>query len=257
MTEFRSTRAGGFTLIELVIVIVLLGILASVTAIILQTPVSMFQAQERRAALTAEADLILTRMTRELRMALPNSVRVSSDGRSLEFIPVRGGGRYRALDTSQPITSLEVFGTTDTFDVGDFLTIFNASSQSGSSANAYVGLNRATITGIAGNTISFASHRFRHASRGAQRFHVIPATGPVTYYCRGGVLRRHDGYGFQAAQPIFISEGVRMSTRIEDCQFRYDSGGLVRNGVVTLRVTLEDAGERISLLHQAQVVNAP
>ena len=102
-----SYRQNGFTLIELIMVIVITGILAGIVAIFIKTPVDQYLAIARRAAITDIADTAMRRMGRDIRTAVPNSVRLmtSSTSTYLEFLPTGvtvngvfqgGGGRYRA-----------------------------------------------------------------------------------------------------------------------------------------------------------------
>lgn len=264
----------GFTLVELVIVIIILGILGGLTMGILLQPFRAFQDQARRAALVAEADLALTRMVRELRMALPNSVRIAGGGSYLEFIPTSDGGRYRALpDPADPGTDpLDFVSADSSFDVlgglasgasaGDQLVIYNATAT-GPAANAYLaapGNNRATIASYSGGKITLSAPKlFPFPSLDAQRFDVVPPSGPVSYFCAGGQLRRVTGYGFTTNQSTSYgsADGALLADGVSLCQFSYQPGDHVRNGLVTLRLGLSADGESINLLYQAQVVNAP
>jgi|SRR6266850_6466354 len=87
----------GLTLIELVLAMVLVGIIVAGTAYFFY-PVTQSVDLAGRAALTDIADNALQRIAREVRLALPNSVRRTTSGSSsfLEFLPVRTAGRYRA-----------------------------------------------------------------------------------------------------------------------------------------------------------------
>jgi MSHA biogenesis protein MshO len=76
----HQTKMTGFTLIELVMVIVLIGALASVASVFIAGPVGGFIDTNRRAELTDIAATALQRMSREIHHALPNSVRVSNNG---------------------------------------------------------------------------------------------------------------------------------------------------------------------------------
>lgn len=100
----------GFSLIELIVVIVLTGIIASILGQVLSRPIEGFVDLSNRAALVDTAELALRRMSREIRLALPNSVRIT-DGTSqnlstctaagatscaVEILRTADGGRYRA-----------------------------------------------------------------------------------------------------------------------------------------------------------------
>ena len=85
----------GFTLIELILVIVLIGILSVVATVFILPPFQAAADIERRATLVDAADLAVNRITREVRNALPNSLRVSAN--QIEFISTVTSGRYRRL----------------------------------------------------------------------------------------------------------------------------------------------------------------
>ena len=88
----------GFTLIEMIVVMTVSAILAAVIGLNISRPIQGFIDTARRAALVDAADLAASRVTREARLALPNSVRVTGGGTAVEFLRTRTGGRYRALD---------------------------------------------------------------------------------------------------------------------------------------------------------------
>ncbi|MGR8918533.1 MAG: type II secretion system protein [Gammaproteobacteria bacterium] len=113
----HSRKPLGFTLIELIVVIVLAGIIAGFIAQNISRPILGFIDTTRRAALVDAGDTAITRMVREARLALPNSIRISG-GVALEFLRTRTGGRYRArIDPGMASDELD-FTTTDTsFDV--------------------------------------------------------------------------------------------------------------------------------------------
>jgi MSHA biogenesis protein MshO len=94
MQAVRS-RAG-FTLFEMIVTIVLLGIVAATLAGFIFPAVRAHQAQTQRAALVDEGDNALRRMTRDVRISLPNSLRITNTGSgfALEMVPTADGGRY-------------------------------------------------------------------------------------------------------------------------------------------------------------------
>lgn len=107
----------GFTIIELVVVIVLGGVLAALGAHNIAAPIQGFVDSARRAALVDAGETALNRITREVRLALPNSVRIDGT-QALEFLRTRSGGRYRAqLDPGAPSDELDFTLASDSFDV--------------------------------------------------------------------------------------------------------------------------------------------
>jgi len=87
----------GFTLIELITVIVILSILASIGTGFVVSATESYQRTQTRALLTNTARQALERMTRQLRIALPYSVRLiltTTNDKCVEFMPIAAGGYY-------------------------------------------------------------------------------------------------------------------------------------------------------------------
>jgi MSHA biogenesis protein MshO len=89
-------RQRGVTLIELVMVIALAGAVAVMISSALSRPLEGFVAQNRRAELVDLAAGALNRMARDIRLAVPNSVRVNAANNAIEMFNVLDAGRYRA-----------------------------------------------------------------------------------------------------------------------------------------------------------------
>lgn len=276
-------RNHGFTLIEMVVVIVLTGIIASMVAVFIRLPVQGYVDTARRAELSDEADTALRRMGRDLRLALPNSVRVDS-GTTVEFLLTRTGGRYRAeadnagagdtLDfaiSNDP--SFDQFGpfaagAGQTITAGDKVVVYNLGI---SGANAYAGENLANISGTSAgvlpneNKISFSftspTQKFPFESPGS-RFQVVE--GPVSYVCAGGVLRRYWGYAIQPTQPtaaalstLASAQNALLATDVLNCAIEYVPGVTARSGLVAMTLELSRGGESVRLYHEVHVTNVP
>src|SRR6266581_3973555 len=92
--------ARGFTLVEMVVAIVLTSIIVAAT-IYFVYPVRQAADLSTRAELTDIADNALQRIGRDVRLGLPNSVRVTTSGSSgfVEFLALRTAGRYRTASS--------------------------------------------------------------------------------------------------------------------------------------------------------------
>jgi len=93
----RATRQQGFTLVEVIVVALILGIMASFLALVVIQPFRAADDITQRARLTDQLDLVMNQIQREVRTAVPNSVRVDSTNQAVEFVPSITGGRYRRL----------------------------------------------------------------------------------------------------------------------------------------------------------------
>ena len=145
--------------------IVITGIIAGMVAVFIRSPVEGYMDAARRAELTDIADTAVRRMARDIRLALPNSVRNPSDGSDscIEFMPTKIGARYRAApDGATGLGDpLEFSALDDKFDMlwsnaalpadsqiaaGDVVVVYNDGSASG---NAYTGSNAIQVASVA------------------------------------------------------------------------------------------------------------
>ncbi len=279
ITNHGLSRARGVTLVEMIVVIAITGIVAAVVAVFIKRPVEGYVDAARRAELTDIADTALRRITRDLRTALPNSIRVTTVGSIvyLEYLQTSGGGRYRSevdsaglgdpLLFTGPDSTFDVIGPLPAFTGGESIVIYNLTSDPAvATANAYIGDNRAAGSG-AGSTITLSpapASPFPFPSPG-KRFQVVQY--PVTYVCSpdlvtpaNGLLRRHWNYAIAAAQPTPPGGGssALLATHVTGCNFTYTTGGATeRLGVVALTLQITQSDESVRLFQQAHVSNVP
>lgn len=95
----------GFTLIELVAVIIILGIMATATTQYIIFGTQIYVESTERQRVLSQSRFFIDRLKRELKTALPYSVRVSASNRCIEFVPITESGVYRtdASATLPPI----------------------------------------------------------------------------------------------------------------------------------------------------------
>src|SRR5471030_2062526 len=100
----RLLAARGFTLVEVIIVMVIVGIIAGAMVLFIRLPVQNYVDSVGRADAVDEADTAIRRVSRELHQALPNSFRTDI-ANTIEFIPSTAGGEYLSdqdVDSSDP-----------------------------------------------------------------------------------------------------------------------------------------------------------
>jgi MSHA biogenesis protein MshO len=289
--QFKLNRRG-FTLIEMIIVILIISILSSVIFTVMRGPILQFIQVEQRANLVDIAETALLRMTREIRLALPNSIRLS-DGSAisncdisvnmvcaLELLRTLDGGRYRSkganrLKFNKQSDTFEYFGTLfnlASIDVGgtgqsdcysanasvDCMVVYNT-GQSG--ANAYNYDNLAAITAKTASTLSFnlsPVSKFPYESP-RQRFYVVDT--PISFVCSGAEINRYFDHLIEITQqaPPTTGTGNLLINNVSACTMDYDPGTSTRGGLVTIGITVRDdnLGQEVSLLQQAHVDNQP
>lgn len=277
-------------MVELVVVITLLGILAAGTTVFLRHTVGGYLDTARRDQLASTARIAVERIARELRNAVPNSVRASGDGRCIEFMPLAGAGIYQDRDviyTAGGISSapLPVTGHTaaaaSSFDALDLeftpasgtayrVLVYplnadeaytdTAPGGSGASLPYQDAVTAANVSRIRfGDTYSMP----RHSPQ--RRFHIT--AGPVSFCVTAGQLLRYGEYALSAAQPApggfgvsgrLMAENIRLSDAGSPVRvFSVTPQSLTRNAIVKIDMRVSDANEWVRLDHEVQLRNAP
>ena len=282
----RPIRQRGFTLVELVTVIVLLGVIAGVLVPFIISAMQAYLGAKARATLVGEGRLALERLAREVRHAVPNSISVLSGGTGIEFVRARAGGRYVArfdnygtafanttlrFRRNANMSGLYVIGNALAFSANDVLVIGNTSPADLMSGNPGPAVALASIANTnpaawpagdgtgAGQILTFAAnHRFLVESPGR---HYTIADNTVEVGQTGATLRWHTASGltdydggvdWSASDPTLV-DGVSAVT------FTYAPGTPQASGVLRIDLSLGDAasGESIRLYHEVHVRNTP
>lgn len=219
----------GFTLVELVMVIALAGLVVVMISTVLSRPMEAFIDQSRRAELVDIAANALQRMSRDVRLAVPNSLRVSADGQAVELLLIHSAARYRpnrigeqrlrlsadAAGSCGSTTQNELCNSfqvlDETFDPAGarWLVLYNTGAEIGSTpqpgSNVWAPANPGVITptGTTFSRLSAApageshiavdnlpSGGFRFAFASPQH-RLYLAEAVVGYRCQGGQLLRY------------------------------------------------------------------
>lgn len=124
----------GFTLIELVTVIIVLGVVSVGISGFIRTGVEIYTDSTDRDQLLGDSRFVVERINREIRMAVPNSVRVVTNSlnsiQCVEFVPSEWVSFYTSLsvlpDTSTNATVVEWGNNPGGFvwQAGDFAIVY-------------------------------------------------------------------------------------------------------------------------------------
>jgi MSHA biogenesis protein MshO len=263
------SHAQGFTLIELIVVIVLLGIIALTTTQFIVSSVSGFADQNRRESIATASRVAMDRLVRELRNALPNSVR--TNGSCLEYIPVEEATQYFDAPFSAASSSLSMVPFSSTPEITQNQTraaiypistsaVYNTGSPSVISPT--ISSSAASLVGAAAVTLNFnASHQFASASPQSRLFMVAP---PVSWCFVGDRLYRYSGYNRASTQPTPASlpstepnRGLMAYPVTAGTPFRLSDATLTRNALVIIEYQAVLEGESLLIQQEVQVRNAP
>ena len=287
MTGRPSNPRRGFTLVELIVTLVLFGLMAATLVVFLRPAVDSWLAVRTRSALASDADHALRRMLRDVRAAVPNSIRTPGT-QCFELVPTGGGGRYRmaadaatagsaAADPQATTTQFDVFNTLLPLPaVGDWVVVDNQNP-----GDVYSGANRSAITALATPAAAHGRHRLTinalqfPLGYDGGRFAWVPDSQKAVFYvCSGasstldgngnapGVLYRLKNYGFNASAPAScpaVAGADVLATGVRSCRFLYNAnqGATQQSGFVSLQIELTRNSETASLVMGAHVANQP
>jgi len=280
-------RQQGFTLVELIIVIVLTGIIGGVLTMMVVPAIQSYLAVSQRATLTNLADTALRTVAVDVRRAVPNSLRLG-DAQCLELVPTIDGGRFRsAPDAERP--GAAYINEAEPGDAFDVLTPFTGAPEAGdvivvgnrSQNDIYGQTNVAVVTGIGappdpklGQARVQLDRQFQipQGYDGA-RFSVVAAERQiVTYRCTAGLdaktgsgsgtLVRLNGDSLGAAPacngPVPAGAAL-VASHVESCNFVFyaNAGATQDSGFVQMQLTLTNKGQSVPLTVGAHVSNVP
>jgi MSHA biogenesis protein MshO len=283
MSSCAGLKQKGFTLIELVAVIVIVGVLAiaSVQFIAFGTQIYV-EANDRQLTLS-KSRFAIERMTREIRGAIPNSVRISSSKRCIEFTPIKASGAYR--DDSEAVaapispdsgTEMEVVGWLGDYDVGDRVYIYPTSSDDIYSSTTKVGFLDVNASGTAPELtltfdadMSFEEHspkrRYYTADESISYCFISNGTGTVLepnydlYRFTSASFAETQSEPISATGIILMAEGLTNNLN-DDATQPFDIYGstLNRNAVVNLYLEFNaNLDENMFFNHEVHIPNVP
>ena len=259
-------RARGFTLVEIIAVIVVLSITSVIGAGFITSVVEQYQKAKLRSELVLKGSVALEQLTRKLRMSVPNSLRVSVSGNCIEYMPLIGGAFYREqvpdMENSMALTSSV---TTMAFSLGGAQAKHVLISPLSDTEIYLSGTPAARVNagdfGEAPYTQAVLNnlHRFIRNSLNSR---LLIATDPERFCVLGDRLVRYQNYGFlttavtdgsPGGSEVLMSSGVAAGGRA----FALSPNSEDRNSAIDITLIFSAQQEQITLTSRVLVRNLP
>lgn len=254
----------GFTLIEVIVVIVVLSILATMGGKFVVESTKSYQSTQARARLINTGRQAIERMTRQLRVSLPNSVRLTNSNMCLEFMPIVSGGNYAdyvpdLVNGATAKTTMVVSPHSIDFGTAQFVSIGAMTSAElyGSSP-----ASRATLSSRTNTSLNFTPARGWARNSVNKRFYLLDK--PQAFCVVGNQLRFFSDLDATTATVDVSGTSSLLADNVSGTTspFALTAGSENRNTVVQLNITFVQSvaaqgSESIAFAHSVMIRNVP
>lgn len=241
MGTIRFAINKGFTLIELVIVIVLLAALSIMTSSYISTGVDIYSDVAERDGSLNSVRFVMERLRREVANALPNSAISSNSEQCLTFTPIIASSIYGSDFPISPITDNSGTIAPIPFSISAASAVVYLLNSDELASNKKQAINDYS----AGQTsLSFVSSISFPWSSPARRVYIVKDT--VTYCFHSNNLYRRVNSGAE----VLMGEEVQGRFQVSDAT-------LQRNGLVLTTFTMNFDGQSVSVEQTLPINNVP
>jgi len=257
----------GFSLIELITVLVILAIVAAMGSHFMVSSTEAYIQTQARAKLVHRARQALERMARQLRGALPYSLRESNSGTCLEFLPVAAGANYVSDVPDQSNgASASASITTASFSV-DFGTARYAAIGAlgdteiyASSPVSLAALNSDLALGTTASSVTLSAAKIWRRNSLQRRIFLLDH--PLAFCVVGAELRVFEDFDSSFPLNSNVDPGSGGEVMAENVAadgdlFVIASGTEERNTKVTINLSFSEGGEQVSFSQEVSIRNVP
>lgn len=248
----------GFTLIEVITVIVVLSILAAMGGSFVVESTKSYQSTQTRSRLINTGRQALERMSRQLRVSLPYSVRLTNSNMCLEFMPIASGGNYAdyvpdAVNGAPATATMLVSPHTIDFGTAQFVSVgaMAPTELYGASPASRTTLNSRTNT-----QLNFTPARGWARNSVNKRFYLL--NKPQAFCVVGTQLRF---YSDQDATTATVDTTAAFSLLADNVTgatpFALTAGSENRNTVVQFNIAFAQGSESVTFNHSVMIRNVP
>jgi MSHA biogenesis protein MshO len=267
---------GGFTLIEMIAVIVVLSILATMGGTFVVESTNSYQSSQTRTRLVNTGRQAVERMSRQLRIALPYSVRLTNSNMCVEFMPIASGGIYLGfwngtsytgyvpdvLNAAAALPTLTVSPHSIDFGSAQFVSI------GATAASEVYGVNPvslATLSSRSDTQLTLSADKIWQRNSLNKRFYLL--NKPQAFCVINNELRFYDNQDATSSAVdltsdySLLADNVAASLRADNVTaaalFALTSGSENRNTIVQINIAFAHKAESVAFNHSVMIRNVP
>ncbi|UTW44728.1 prepilin-type N-terminal cleavage/methylation domain-containing protein [bacterium SCSIO 12696] len=249
-------QQSGFTLIELITVIVLLAIIATIGSNFVVSSTESYQQVQSRAKLVNKSRQAMERMTRQLRGAVPNSIQLFAANTCIKFLPMASGGFYQnpIPDNANGAAASSAIGSAPyqvDFGTARYAIIGALNDNDIYSGGASASLSSPLTQGSSQSGIALSSDQVWIRNSIERRFFL--ADDPQAFCVVGNELHFLQGntLGWTPS-----GTGNLMAQQVAG-GFALQAGTESRSTIVDIDLDFTEGGETVNLQQQVTIRNVP
>jgi MSHA biogenesis protein MshO len=279
--EALTNKNKGFTLLELIIVIIILGVMSlGITSFISLSTQTYLNVSERDDLLSS-ARFAVERLNRELRNAIPNSIRTkqSTTKQCIEFIPIKASTIYTDIPVvpDNKRADIDVVNFVNPQDdpfsscsgtCTDYIVVYPLKPSDVYNFNVNSGDGKVTqlkpFSGLTGDIwtvpIEPTGGMVFEQHSPTDRLYVFDST--VSYCVSNFQLKRYQGSNFEPSQSLTPAGSESLMAEYVEFDkdappFVYSPASLQRNAVVQIKLNFNRDGEVVAFENDVHIENIP
>jgi len=276
----KRINESGFTLLELIVVIIILGVMSVGIAGFISLTTQTYLNVTERDELLSSARFAVERLNREVRNAVPNSLRVKNNTESqcLEFTPIKASTTYIDIPVAPDPTSGEITVVAFEDSSGspfacsgfclDYIAVYPLKTSDIYDFNVNSGSGKVTafkaFSNLPGSiwTIPIRPNPGMVFDEHSPTRRAYVFDYPVSYCVINSELRRYYGHNLTADQTLQPTGGFSLMAENllfdeNDLPFKVLPATLQRNALVQIKFNFDRDKEVVSFNNDIHITNVP